>query len=162
MDVEKITLRQYLTEPESNSYHCPAEGQFNYVGLNVRNRAHAYIGSVKRCGMLRTAQCTSARYEYLAIHIHESPRQRVRELANTPEFSRAQCKRKKVEASFAELENRIGLCRLRLRRLRFVREQFFLAARGPEHQTTGALPQPTRNPGSMAKAPNSGLPLISL
>ena len=35
---------------------------------------------------------------------------------------------KKVEAIFAELKNRIGLRRLRLRRLKFVREQFFLAA----------------------------------
>jgi hypothetical protein len=33
-----------------------------------------------------------------------------------------------VEALFAELKNQIGLRRLRLRRLRFVREQFFLAA----------------------------------
>lgn len=30
--------------------------------------------------------------------------------------------------SFAELKNQIGLRRLRLRRLKFVREQFFLAA----------------------------------
>jgi len=29
---------------------------------------------------------------------------------------------------FAELKNQIGLRRLRLRRLKFVREQFFLAA----------------------------------
>ncbi|MFZ0201346.1 MAG: transposase [Candidatus Sulfotelmatobacter sp.] len=36
--------------------------------------------------------------------------------------------RKKVEALFAELKNQIGMRRLRLRRLRFVREQFFLAA----------------------------------
>jgi hypothetical protein len=35
---------------------------------------------------------------------------------------------KKVEALFAELKNQIGLRRLRLRRLMFVREQFFLAA----------------------------------
>jgi len=34
----------------------------------------------------------------------------------------------KVEALFAELKNQIGLRRLRLRRLKFVREQFFLAA----------------------------------
>ena len=27
--------------PESNSYRCPAGEQLNYVGLNVRNRAHA-------------------------------------------------------------------------------------------------------------------------
>jgi hypothetical protein len=51
-----------------------------------------------------------------------------RELANTPEFVKAQRERKKVEALFAELKNQIGLRRLRLRRLRFVREQFFLAA----------------------------------
>ncbi len=115
--------------PESNSYRCPAGEQLNYVGLNVRNRAHAYIGSAKRCGAcLQKAQCTSGRYKYLAIHIHESARQRARELANTPEFSKAQRQRKKVEALFAELKNQIGLRRLRLRRLRFVREQFFLAA----------------------------------
>jgi hypothetical protein len=33
-----------------------------------------------------------------------------------------------VEALFSELKNRIGLRRLRLRRLKFVREQFYLAA----------------------------------
>jgi hypothetical protein len=33
-----------------------------------------------------------------------------------------------VEALFAELKNQIGLRRLRLRRMKFVREQFFLAA----------------------------------
>jgi transposase len=115
--------------PESNSYRCPAGEQLNYVGLNVRNRAHAYIGSAKRCGAcLQKAQCTSGRYKYLAIHVHEPARQRARELANTPEFVNAQRQRKKVEALFAELKNLIGLRRVRLRRLRFVREQFFLAA----------------------------------
>jgi hypothetical protein len=49
-------------------------------------------------------------------------------LVNTPEFAKAQRQRKKVEALFAELKNQIGLHRLRLRRLKFVREQFFLAA----------------------------------
>ena len=115
--------------PESNSYRCPAGEQLNYVGLNVRNRAHAYIGSAKRCGACsQKAQCTTGRYKYLAIHIHESARQRARELANTPEFSTAQRQRKKVEALFAELKHQIGLRRLRLRRMKFVREQFFLAA----------------------------------
>jgi hypothetical protein len=33
-----------------------------------------------------------------------------------------------VEALFAELKNEIGLRRLRLRRLKFVREPFFLVA----------------------------------
>ena len=58
----------------------------------------------------------------------EPARQRARELAKTPEFAHAQRQRKKVEALFAELKHQIGLSRLRLRRLKFVREQFFLAA----------------------------------
>jgi hypothetical protein len=33
-----------------------------------------------------------------------------------------------VEALFSELKNQIGLRRLRLRRIKFVREQFYLAA----------------------------------
>ena len=59
---------------------------------------------------------------------HEPARQRARDLANTPAFASAQRERKKVEAMFAELKNVIGLRRLRLRRMKFVREQFFLAA----------------------------------
>jgi len=62
-------------------------------------------------------------------------------LANTPEFAHAQRQRKKVEALFAELKNQIGLRRLRLRRLKFVREQFFLAAVAQNPQ-----PRPTVNP----------------
>src|ERR1035437_5197106 len=120
---------RFTYQPESNSYRCPAGEQLNYVGLNVRNRAHAYIGSSKRCGACsQKAQCTSGRYKYLAIHMDEPARQRARELVNTPEFAKAQRERKKVEALFSELKHQIGLRRLRLRRLKFVREQFFLAA----------------------------------
>ena len=74
------------------------------------------------------SHCTSAAFRGLIIHQNEPARQRARELVNTPEFAKAQRQRKKVEALFAELKNQIGLRRLRLRRLRFVREQFFLAA----------------------------------
>ncbi|MGC2101610.1 MAG: transposase [Candidatus Sulfotelmatobacter sp.] len=98
-------------------------------GRVYRNRASNYIGTRKKCGpcALRP-QCTSAAFRGLVIHQNEPARQRARELVNTPEFAKAQRQRKKVEALFAELKNQIGLRRLRLRRLRFVREQFFLAA----------------------------------
>ena len=120
---------RFTYEADKDRYICPAGQPLNYVGLNVRNRAHAYIGSGKRCGACPLKpQCTSGRYRYLAIHMHEPVRQRARELANTEAFAQAQRQRKKVEALFAELKNQIGLRRLRLRRLKFVREQFFLAA----------------------------------
>jgi Transposase DDE domain len=68
-------------------------------------------------------------------------RQKADELAKTTEFAVALRKRRKVEALFSELKNLIGLRRLRLRRLKFVREQFYLAGGGPKHQATGAVPQ---------------------
>jgi hypothetical protein len=66
--------------------------------------------------------------------MHEAARQRARDLWPTPEFEQAQRQRKKVEALFAELKNHIGLRSLRLPRLKFVREQFFLA--GLPHRTS--------------------------
>jgi transposase len=120
---------RFTYEPENNRYICPAGQPLNYGGWVHRNRAYNYIGTRKKCGpcSLRS-QCTSAAFRGLIIHQNEPARQRARELVNTPEFAKAQRQRKKVEALFAELKNQIGLRRLRLRRLKFVRELFFLAA----------------------------------
>ena len=63
-------------------------------------------------------------FRYLTNHMNEAARQRARDLWTTPEFKYAQRQRKKVEALFAELKSHIGPRRLRLRRLKFVREQF--------------------------------------
>jgi len=120
---------RFTYQPESNSYRCPAGEQLNYGGRSQRNRTYVYIGTRKRCGACaQRPQCTSAAFRCLAIHMEEPARQRARELAKTPEFAHAQRQRKKVEALFAELKNQIGLRRLRLRRINFVRQQFFLAA----------------------------------
>src|SRR5205809_759640 len=101
----------------------------NYVGINKRNRAHRYYSTVKRCrGCGQKPQCTRGKFRTIAIHICEAARQKAEEVAKTPEFAVALRKRRKVEALFAELKNYIGLRRLRLRRMRFVREQFYLAA----------------------------------
>jgi hypothetical protein len=116
-------------EPEHNRYICPAGQPLNYGGRVYRNHAFNYIGTRKRCGACALkAQCTSAPFRSLNIHRSEPARQHARELADTDGFAKAQRQRKKVEALFAELKNQIGLRRLRLRRLKFVREQFFLAA----------------------------------
>ena len=120
---------RFTYEAEHDRYICPAGQPLNYGGRNLRNRTYAYIGTRKRCGACSLkAKCTSGAFRFLAIHMDEAARQRARELAKTPAFASAQRQRKKVEALFAELKNQIGLRRLRLRRLKFVREQFFLAA----------------------------------
>ena len=49
-------------------------------------------------------------------------------LAQTPAYACSKRERNKIEAPFSELKLRVGLRRLRLRRLWNVSEQFYLAA----------------------------------
>ena len=65
-------------------------------------------------------------------------------------FCQAQRQGKKVESLLAEPKNQIGLSRLLLRGLKFVREQLFLAAGCAEYQANGAVSQPADRtwPGS--------------
>jgi hypothetical protein len=122
-------IEKFTFVPETNSYQCPEGKRLTYVGINAINRTHVYVATRKRCReCTQKAQCTTGRYRQIAIHVHEPVRQRARERTKVPAFAAAQCQRRKVEALFAELKNQIGLRRVRLRRLKFVREQFFLAA----------------------------------
>jgi hypothetical protein len=122
--VERFTYR-----PENNSYVCPEGKQLTYVGINARNRTHMYASTLKRCrDCSQKGLCTRGRYRMLTIHVHEGARQRARDRAQCPGSTWYRHARRKVEALFGELKNQIGLRRVRLRRLKFVREQFFLAA----------------------------------
>ena len=122
-------IDQFTYVPEGNCYICPEGKVLKYVGINARNRTHLYYSTVKHCrDCSQKSRCTRGKYRTLAIHTCEAARQRAYALAKTPEFAISQRARRKVEALFAELKNYIGLRRLRLRRMRFVREQFYLAA----------------------------------
>ena len=51
---------RFTYEADKDRYICPAGQPLNYVGLNVRNRAHAYIGSGKRCGACPSSRSVPA------------------------------------------------------------------------------------------------------
>jgi len=122
-------IEKFTYVPEENYYICPEGKPLKYVGISRRNRTHLYYSTVKRChDCPQKSRCTRAKFRSLAIHTCEPARQRAYALAKTPGFAVSQRARRKVEALFAELKNQIGLRRLRLRRMRFVREQFYLAA----------------------------------
>jgi len=128
-DDRLYSIDRFTHDPETNNYICPEGKRLTYVGINARNHTHVWASTPKRCrDRQQKNQCTNGDHRWLSVHIHEAARQRARDLANTPAFARSQHQRRKVEALFAELKNQIGLRRLRLRRMRFVREQFFLAA----------------------------------
>src|SRR5246500_5063750 len=144
---------RFRYQPKRKTYIFLPGRQLNYGGRNQRNRTYAYIGTRKRCGACALkAQCTSGAFRFLAIHMDEPARQRARELAKTPEFVGAQRQRKKVEALFAQLKNQIGLRRVRLRRLKFVREQFFLAAAAQNIKRLVRFLSPPKQPALPATA----------
>jgi hypothetical protein len=71
--------------------------------------------------------------------LQEPARQVARGLVGTPEYSRSQRARYKVEALFAELKQQVKLRRARLRRLWNVAEQFHLAATAQNLKRKDAL-----------------------
>jgi transposase len=122
-------IEKFTYVPEENCYLCPAGKQLKYIGINKLNRVHLYHSTAKRCrGCEQKPQCTRGKYRVISVHVCEAARQKAYQVAKTPQFAEALRKRRKVEALFSELKNRVGLRRLRLRRLKFVREQFYLAA----------------------------------
>jgi transposase len=122
-------IEKFTYVPEENHYLCPAGKPLNYVGINKRNRVHRYYSTVKRCrGCEQKPQCTRGQFRTIGIHTCDAARQKAYQVAKTPEFAVALRQRRKVEALFSELKNQVGLRRLRLRRIKFVREQFYMAA----------------------------------
>ena len=120
---------RFTYQPESNRYICPAGQPLNYGGRVHRNRAYNLHRNPQALWcVLAPGQCTSAAFRCLVIHRYESARQRAGSWRTRQSSRRHNGRRKKVEALFAELKNQIGLRRLRLRRLKSVPEQFFLAA----------------------------------
>ena len=120
--------------PSEASFPRPASRRANsLVLINFAARQHCPCDPCQFVGdgdddLSQKEQCTRGKYRVVQIHTCEAARQRAYALAKTSTFAIAQRARRKVEALFAELKNQIGLRRLRLRRMRFVREQFYLAA----------------------------------
>src|SRR5512138_3019804 len=105
-------IEKFAYDAAANRFVCPEGKTLTYVGVNQLNRTHVYASTPKRCrDCSQKARCTNGRVRFLNIHVHEPARQRARELSQTTEFKRAQRARRKEEALFAELKNRIGLRR---------------------------------------------------
>lgn len=123
-------LDRFTYRPETKSFECPEGRELKYRGIKPAvNRSHVYRSTEAQCrGCSRKAECTSGRYKQLVIHVEEEVRQRARLRSQEPDFFRHQRSRRKIEALFGELKNRICLRRVRLRRLKHVREQFLMAA----------------------------------
>ncbi len=121
-----MTLRKKKTPRASQHYMgwragqksllLPVAGEFFLLTLPFIERAYR-----------RKKRCTGSTRR-LFVHWHEPARQTARELAQTSAYACSKRERNKIEALFSELQLRVGLRRVRLRRLWNVSEQFYLAA----------------------------------
>ena len=123
-------IDHFAYNPGTNSYECPEGKELKYIGIKAAvNKSYLYRSTPAKCrNCPRKSECTTGRFKQLVIHVDEAARQRANQRTLQPAFFRHQCERRKVEALFGQLKNQIGLRRLRLRRLKYVREQFLIAA----------------------------------
>jgi hypothetical protein len=124
-----FTRDDFTYLPDQDAYQCPEGKLLPYVGLNRPSQQHIYRSSQAQCGPCPAKnQCTSAPMKKIGVSWYETARERARALVDTPAFLHSRRARNKVEALFSELKQRMGLARLKLRRMRQASEQFLLAA----------------------------------
>ncbi len=124
-----FTRDQFRYAPAENAYYCPEGKPLHYSRLRRRGQGYIYSSTVVQCrGCPQKRRCTAAPFRNLVVHWLEPARDVVRGLAGTAGYVHSQRARRKIEAMFSELKNRVGLRRVRLRRIWNVAEQFLLAA----------------------------------
>lgn len=123
------TQHEFTHVPEENAYRCPGGEFLRYIGMSRGTQGFVFGAKPSQCrNCPHKPACTPSTHRTLKINWYEDVREHVRKLTQTPEFAAARRARNKIEALFSELRNQIRLRKARLRGLRYVKEQFFLAA----------------------------------
>lgn len=126
---QHFTRDQFQYDQVANVFRCPQGQTLRYRGMDHQAQGHLYQTRESQCrGCPVKKRCTGGATRRIFVHWHEPARQTARELAQTPAYARSKRERNKIEALFSELKLRVGLRRVRLRRLWNVSEQFYLAA----------------------------------
>ena len=125
----RFTRDQFQYDPVENVFRCPQGQTLRFRGMTREHQGYIYRTTESQCSSCPDKKrCTPVPFRKLFVHWHEPARQVARELAKTTGYAGSKRERNKIEALFSELKLRVGLRRVRLRRLWNVSEQFYLAA----------------------------------
>ena len=126
---QRFTRDQFQYDPGENVFRCPQGQLLRYHSLSRQSQGYIYRTRELQCrGCPVKKRCTPAPFRKIVVHWYEPARQVARDLAQTAAYAQSRRERNKIEALFSELKLRVGLRRVRLRRLWNVAEQFYLAA----------------------------------
>ena len=124
-----IPKELFTYDKDRDAFMCPNAQWLKYRGLNRQAQTKVYSSSELQCrGCPKKKKCTRGKFRQIKVHWYEEARDITRSLFGTSSYAESIRKRKRIEGLFGELKNRMGLRRVRLRRLWNVAEQFFLAA----------------------------------
>ena len=125
----RFTRDEFLYDSVENVFRCPQGQTLRYCGMSRKQQGYIYQTAESQCrGCPVKKRCTGGPVRRIFVHWYEPARQVARDLAQTPAYACSKRERNKIEALFSELKLRVGLRRVRLRRLWNVAEQFYLAA----------------------------------
>src|SRR5262249_22318396 len=118
---------QFQYDQVKNFFRCPQVQTLRYRGMDHQAQGYFYQTAKSQCrGCPVKKRCTGGSTRRIFVHWHEPARQVARDLAQTPAYACSRRERNKIEALFSELKLRVGLRRVRLRRLLNVSGQFYL------------------------------------
>jgi transposase len=119
----------FLFNEKRNIYICPGGAELTSTGNIDQGHTLYYRAKKSDCSTcLLKPRCTTAPVRKVTRDLDEEVRDRVRTLANTPEFQQSRRERKKVEMRFAHMKRILKLDRLRLRGLSGAKDEVLLTA----------------------------------
>lgn len=120
----------FIFDDKTNEYRCPQGKTLRTTGRVTVDNTRLYRASYYDCINCpdKYRCCPNTPSRKIARSVHETARDKARDLAKTPEYQQSMKDRKKVEMLFAHLKRILKLDRLRLRGLSGAHDEFLLAA----------------------------------
>jgi transposase len=125
-----LSRADFRYQPERDLYVCPRGHMLKTTGRVHDGKTLLYRASKFDCDPcpLKPRCCPKEPARKIPRDVNEAARDHARRLMGTEPFLQSGRERKKIETLFADVKQKLGLTRLRLRGLKGARDEFLLSA----------------------------------